>query len=244
MNISEKELIEVNFYKESKEECSGSESVNNILNKFTDAYIFYDLINTYKYIFDKSRTILEIGAGQGWASCLVKKCYPNSYVVATDISEYAVKCVPDWEKRYAIEIDTFFHCKSYKIPLEDDSFDLIFTYSSAHHFVLMKETIEEAYRLLKKKGSLMFLYEPSTPKLFYKVAKQRVNKNRPEVPEDLLIVRDLRKYALEVGFSFHVNHYPSHFKRGPLETVYYLALSKLKFLQKIFPCTVNIIFTK
>lgn len=44
MNTSEKELIEVNFYKESKEECSGSESVNNILNKFTDAYIFYDLI--------------------------------------------------------------------------------------------------------------------------------------------------------------------------------------------------------
>jgi len=52
------------------------------------------------------------------------------------------------------------------------------------------------------------------------------------------------KMAENLGFNAKVQNFPSIYKRGPLETVYYAVIRKLPFLQKILPTTANFIFIK
>jgi ubiquinone/menaquinone biosynthesis C-methylase UbiE len=188
--------------------------------------------------------ILELGGGQGWASCVYKKLYKNITITTTDISEYAVSALPKWEKLFDVTVDRSYHCKSYSTKEPDQSIDFIFTFAAAHHFLEHKKTIIELSRILKNGGTAIYFYEPTTPRLLYKPAFWRVNRKRPEVPEDVLIVSELSSIAENHGLTVKCYYYPSLIKRGSFETVYYSVLKRFKFLQKALPCTANIVFYK
>jgi hypothetical protein len=85
---------------------------------------------------------------------------------------------------------------------------------------------------------------PPTRSYLYRAAYWRVNRKRPEVPEDVLIVEKLREIARNVRLSLRVEYYPSLLKRGAAEPIYYLALAKFPILQRILTCSANFIFTK
>lgn len=243
MNIIEKEKIEIDFWKQSKSENPASFSFDNFLNKMGDCAIFYKILKKYSFIIKDSPIILELGAGQGWASCTVKKLY-DKYLITSDISPYAVESLKYWEELYKVKIEESFACTSYQIPRENDSVDLIFCFAAAHHFIKHRKTLLEIQRVLKKNGKCIYMYEPSCTKFMYRLAYKRVNKKRPEVPEDVLIYKKIKSIAESMGLKATVEFYPSMDKRGPLETVYYYVLNKLPFLQKILPSTANYIFEK
>jgi ubiquinone/menaquinone biosynthesis C-methylase UbiE len=239
-----RELLEIEFWNTSEHERPGADSIYNLINKMADCGVFIGLLEKYGGIFRSSKRVLEIGGGQGWASCILKKLYPHLTVILTDIAENAVVSKCRWEKIFAVSVEKAYSCRSSDIPEENSSLDCVFCFAAAHHFARPRETLKEIFRVLKPGGTGLYLHEVSTSRLFYRMARDRVNKTRPVVAEDIIIYRDLLNLGRETGFEASVHFNPSLVKRGPMETVYYFVLSKLPFLQKVLPCTANFIFIK
>ena len=88
------------------------------------------------------------------------------------------------------------------------------------------------------------MYEPSCRKYIYPIAYRRVNKKRPEVPEDVLIYKKMMDIGNSLGMSSKVNFHFSTDARSPVATIYYFILSKIKILANFLPVTCNYIFQK
>jgi SAM-dependent methyltransferase len=244
LDIEAKQKIEIEFWRDSKDESPEADSIYNIVNKVSDAGVLLDCLNRHQAKLTSNGKVLELGGGQGWASCVYKKLFPNAHVTATDISEFAVMSLPKWERLFEVRIDNSYACTSYEINEIDASLDQIFCFAAAHHFLAHKRTLREISRVLKPGGKAFYFHEPATPRWLYLPAYWRVNRKRPEVPEDVLIISKLRELAHEMGLDMHVDYYPSLIKRGPFETVYYFVLGCIPLLQRILPCSANFIFTK
>ena len=238
-NLEQRQQVEIDYWKDSPTERPESESIENIVNKVADTEVFLQCINAYRGVFERSHTIVEIGAGQGWASCVVKRMFPNAIVTATDISEYALASIRKWEHIYQTRVDRAKHCTSYELGEPNSSVDCIFCFAAAHHFVAHRRTLREIRRVLKPGGHCFYFYEPSCREYLYRAALWRVNKKRPEVPEDVLVYTRIVDIAHEVDLNCSIEFYPSVTRRGVAETIYYSLLQKIPPLQRVLPCTIN-----
>ncbi len=243
-NIEAKQKIEIEFWRDSKDESPESDSIYNIINKVSDAGVFLDCLKRHENKLAISGKILELGAGQGWASCVYKRIFPRTHVTVTDISEFAIMSLHKWERLFEVKVDNSYACTSYETNERDASIDQIFCFAAAHHFLAHKRTLHEISRVLKPGGMAFYFYEPATPKYLYSLAHWRVNRKRPQVPEDVLITSELHKLAQSNGLDLDVDYYPSLTKRGAFETVYFFILGQLPVLQRILPCSAIFIFTK
>lgn len=246
MDLAGKEQNEIDFWKNSVYENPQNFTPNNIIYKLWEAKVFLDKIDKdYKNFFENANSILEIGAGQGWASCIVKSKFPNKQVITSDISLYAVESVHYWESLFSTKLDQKFACKSYSIPLPDASIDLIFTFQSFHHFGEYKKTLQEIYRVLKPNGVCLLFDEPSCPSYIYPLALKRVNAKRPQIIEDVLKYKEIVNLSKVVGYKdVVVNFDPNIINRRPLPTIYYWILGKSRLLQKLLPCTADYLLKK
>lgn len=244
MDLFDKQQIEIEHWKNAEGESPASHSVENLINKFSDAGIFLEILRKYSHQLNMDGVFLELGAGQGWASCLLKSQYPNAKVIATDISPYAVESIKKWEYQFNTKIDRSYACKSYEVPIEHSSVDVVFCFAAAHHFLAHRKTFQEISRILKPGGKACYFYEPSSSRYLYKLAYWRVNRKRPAVPEDVLVVSKLEQISSQYGMRLAVEYYPSTSKRGFYESIYYYVLLKIPFLRRLLPCTVNIVLTK
>jgi len=242
--FSREQAVEVEFWRTSPTENPESNAVENILHKCAEARILLGELRMHRVFFAQSSKVLELGAGQAWASALVKREFPHLVTYASDISPYAVRSVHKWEHVFSSKVDRVFACPSNEIPLEDESVDLVFCFQAAHHFRAHRTTLIEIRRVLKSGGVCLYLQEPCSPQFWYPLAYWRVNHKRPEVPEDVIIHRKLAAIAEEIGFSASYNLVPHTMNRGPFETVYYALLGRLKPLQHILPCSADFIFCK
>src|SRR5690349_375632 len=230
---------EIEFWRDSVLESPASDSVENLVNKASDAGILLDLLHRYEEDFGRAHDILELGSGQGWASCIVKKTFPDARVWVSDISAYALASLPKWERIFGVRVQGAQACRSYEIPATDEAYDLVFCFAAAHHFRAHRRTLRELRRVLRCNGVVLYLYEPSCSALLHGPALARVTKKRPEVPEDVLIYSKLQRLAAEVGLRAEVAFYPSVTYRSPPALLYYSVLGRLPLLQKVLPCTAN-----
>ncbi|MEQ9062893.1 MAG: class I SAM-dependent methyltransferase [Vicingaceae bacterium] len=244
MNIQEKEQKEIDFWRDSTEEKPSVFSVPNLINKFKEADIFLEKLVAHGAMFKKSHAILELGAGQAWASCMVKFYYSDKTIKASDISPYAIESAKKWEAIFKVDLDGVFQAKSYDTGLENESQDLIFCFASAHHFIKHRSTFSEMHRIMKPGAALLYLHEPVCRNAFYTLSYRRANKKRPQVPEDVLRYRHLLKLGREAGFVSGMLFAPTIKNRSPFGTMYYWVLAKLPFLQGLLPCTADFIFIK
>lgn len=244
VDLKNAEAIEEQFWCTNVHESPESDSVDNILNKASEARIFLERLRENSHYFSKANKILELGGGQCWASCLVKRFYPESDVTATDLSEAAVLSVSKWARIFGAQPDRVAACKAYETPFEDNSFQLIFAFAAAHHFRRYRRSMAEISRLLAPGGVALFFHEPTCPEFMYKAAFAAVNKRHPSVPEDVLVRSRLEKLAKENNLSIKIHLNPSLTNRVGLATVYFFALGKLKFLPKLLPCTADILIQK
>ncbi len=244
MNIEEKEKIEIEFWKNARHENPSEFSVHSFLSKTLQLQTFHKKIHKRIQFIRNSKNVLELGSGQGWASCFLKKWFlPHSKFTVTDISPYAIASVKYWEEIYDIKIDETHACKSYQLPFDDNSFDLIFCYAAAHHFVKIEETLNEVKRVLKKNGSCIFFYEPTSSKLFYKLHMKYVNSLDPSTPEDVLIPAEMEKIANRVGLTYyHFYDVESQHIRSLFLGFYFKFISTFGFLKRILPSSSDFVF--
>jgi len=243
-DIEEKQKIEIEFWRDSNHESPEADSIHNIINKASFFRVLMDCFSRHATKLSSNGSVLELGSGQGWASCLYKRLHPNAHMTVTDISRYAIMSLPTWERIFEVEIDNSYDCKSYETNEKAASLDLIYCFASAHHFLAHKRTLKEISRILKPDGIAIFFFEPATPKYLHRLSSWRVNRKRPEVPEDVLITSELDQIARAAGLDMVVDYYPSLLNRAPLESVYFAILAQLPILQRILPCSANFLFTK
>jgi len=243
-NLDAKERIEIDYWKDSREENPEADSLHAIITKFSEARVLLPKLRRYQAEFARAGTILELGAGQGWASCIVKRQFPNSRVIATDISPHAVESVHKWEYLLKVRLDEALACRSYEIPMPDASVDLVWCFEAAHHFIAHRRTLVELHRVLRPGGSALYLHEPSCRPVIYRMAHRRVNQKRPEVPEDVLRYHEIAGLARAAGFTVDMRQDPTPVNRSPFETVYYMALQRSRILRSLLPCSMDYLFRK
>jgi SAM-dependent methyltransferase len=244
INLDDRRRVEIEFWRDNHAERPEVDDIENQLDKSADAFIFREAIRPFEAIVSDARDVLELGAGQGWASCVLKRLYPHLRVVISDISEYAIASKERWERIYNTRLDGSFACTSDAVPVSNESFDLIFCFAAAHHFVTHDETLKELSRILRPGGAIFYFYEPTTPQMFYRLAVDRVNRKRPDVPEDVLVPRRLISAAQIAGLTASVHYWPSTLKRGRSAAFYYALLSIVTPLCRLLPCTANFHFRK
>ena len=244
MDIATKENIEIDFWTNSDTESPQSNAIENILEKMAEGRVFLEKVNTFAPLFEKASTVLELGGGQCWASCILKRRFPHLHVTGTDIAPDAVASVWKWEHIHECKVDDTRACRSYDTGFPDASFDVIFAYSAAHHFVRHRSTLVELNRILKPGGTALYLHEPTCNALMHPMAYARVNRKRPEVPEDVMIASKIAALAREAGLAATVKNSPTLTNRNAGPMMYYYVLRRLPFLQKVVPVTADFIFTK
>jgi len=103
----------------------------------------------------KGKKILDLGCGFGEAS--VYFALKGAKVTSLDLSEKMIECVKSLSKKYNVvsSINTL-KSKAEKIPLKNDSFDIIFGGNVLHH-TDVKAVSREIKRVLKPKGKAFFI---------------------------------------------------------------------------------------
>lgn len=237
---------EIDYWRDSEHESPASDSIHNVINKMSDVPVFMDALQRYESLFKRPGVphILEMGGGQGWSTCLIKRLHPSAHVTLTDISPFAVQSSPKWERVFETKLDAAYACYSYDIKEPADSLDVVYCFAAAHHFRAHRRTLKELHRVLRPGGTALYLYEPTCPRWLHGMAYRRVNRIRPEVEEDVLVWRQLLTIARDAGLEARVDFHPSTVRRQPVPAIYYAGLSILPFLCRLVPCTANFVFTK
>jgi SAM-dependent methyltransferase len=242
-SLSRDELRQIAFWDHSPDESPNANSLVVLARKFSESRVFLEKLEEFSDLFLSATDILELGAGQCWASCMVKRQLPGARVVATDLAP-GVASAHKWERLLGSKLDQIEVCKSYATPFPDNSFDLVFAFSAAHHFGNHEGTLKELRRLLRPGGSALYFHEPSSPRVLYPFAYRRVNGKGCDYHEDVLIPAEIIEIARRYDLQGAVRFAPTLTARAPWETVYYLVLNRVRFLQQLFPCTVDLAFSK
>ena len=243
--VEQREKQEISFWTESENERPGAFGLDLLTHKMSEARIFLEKFEKYRALFENAATIVELGGGQCWPSCMVKhELGDRARVIGTDIAHDAVVSAPQWEHVIGARLDGLTACRSNATPFATGSVDLVFVFAAAHHFGAHRSTLAEIARILPPGGHALYAYEPGALDWIYPLALRRVMAKRPVVPEDLLRYRNIERLADECGLDAQVTFSPSTTYRGGVETVYYLGLQRLPFLQRVLPCTVDILFTR
>ena len=240
-----REQQELAFWATSETERPGVDSLDVFTNKMSEARVLLEKLAAFKDVFSNAETIIELGGGQCWASCIVRREFPHAHtIVGTDIARDAVVSVRRWAAALNASPDAAMACRSNQLPFANGSVDLIFVFAAAHHFGTHRQTFQEIQRVLRSGGTALYLHEPSCNKWIYPFAYRRVTAKRPVVPEDVLRIHDIRRLAIEAALVPTMLAAPTTTYRGAVETVYYLVLQRIRVLQRILPCTADFVFTK
>ena len=244
--LDELQRKEVDYWRDSPHESPDSDSVYNLVNKMSEVPTFMEVLQGYlaPHFSAPTLRVLELGGGQGWSGCLVKRLCPQAAVTLTDISPYAVQSVGKWERVFDVKLDASYACTSYETRERPDSLDVVFCFAAAHHFRAHRRTLAEIHRILRPGGVALYLFEPVCPRFLYPLAYRRINRGRPEIEEDVLVWRNLLAIAGECGLNGRVDFFPSTARRRPIAGIYYSVLSRLRFLCRVLPCSANLVFTK
>lgn len=241
----ERELREARFWVESPAERPGTSSLEVLTQKLSEAAVVVEKLQRYGPLFRRAGTVLELGGGQGWVSCMVKhRLGDGATVIGSDIAPAAVASRPEWERVFGVGLDGALACRSYEVPVRSASIDLVVVFAAAHHFGAHRRTLEELARVLAPGGRALYLHEPGCRPYLYRLARRRVNAKRPAVPEDVLRYGHLVELAGRAGLAVEVHFAPTTTARGVVETLYYWVLQRAPWLQRVLPCTVDLVFTR
>lgn len=221
-------------------------SMEHKIHRAAEMRVFLEKMDKFDEYIRSARDVLELGGGYCWASCMVKWRYPQTSVTGSDIAPDAFSSTPFWERMFGVKIDSQIVCKSYDTGLPDASQDLIFVFAAAHHFGRHRSTLKELARILRPGGTALYLHEPACPPIWYPLAYRRANNGvlGYGVPEDLLLTEKIARFSADAGLEMILHKDVTTTNRGPVQGIYYLILSRIPLLQRLMPCSVDLVFRK
>lgn len=240
--LARRQALELESWRDAK---GPREPLEYLVNVLAEAPVLLDLLRRYGQVFERATDVLELGAGTGWASCIVKRRFPHVRVTATDISPEAIAGIETWQRVFQVEVDEARPALSYDTGQPDSSVDLVFAFASAHHFVEHWRTLKEIQRILRPGGQALYLYEPSSPEYVYPIAMRRIQRTRTDVIEDVLKQERIATLARKAGLECEIDLFPTLARRrGALGSIYNAALLRVPVLRRVLWCTANFHFTK
>jgi ubiquinone/menaquinone biosynthesis C-methylase UbiE len=103
---------------------------------------------------------LEIGAGTGYFTLNLLRAGVVREAVASDISPGMLRALSDSAGQMGLSVETV-ACEASTLPLEDESFDLVFGHAVLHHLPDLAGAFREFRRVLRPGGVVAFCGEPS-----------------------------------------------------------------------------------
>lgn len=111
-------------------------------------------LNRYYFVKNlidiSDKIVLDIASGEGYGSNLLAQS--AKYVYGVDISEEAVNFA---KVKYTAENLSFIKGSAFKIPLEDNSIDVVVSFETIEHHDKHDEMLKEINRVLKMNGILV-----------------------------------------------------------------------------------------
>ena len=207
--LSEAEHKEQRFFVEHADHNAASSLWENLRIKAGEPRLFDGLIARLDVV--SGARVLELGAGQGWASALLKRHHPDAQVHAADVSTEAIASRGKWESLFESRLDGAWACSVHRMPFADAQFDRVFTFAAFHHFVIGDRgplAIAESLRVLRPGGRLVMLFEPLAPAWAHEWSRKKMNRIRSghgaDVDEDVLVPAWLERWAAANGASTQI----------------------------------------
>ena len=104
-------------------------------------------------------SLIDIGCGTGEVLNIINNTYPNTKLYGLDISKDMIKVAKKKDKSKRIE---YVVGDAENIPYKDNSFDILITSESFHHYPNPSKAINEFHRVLKNNAKLILcdMYRP------------------------------------------------------------------------------------
>lgn len=242
-SLSPEERMEIDYYRGIREDKGAAGFFELFVDKSDFIRVFQILAGRLEV--GPGMEVLELGAGQGWASCLVKRLCPAARVTAADISREALLYGERYEQLLGVTLDEIWECSVRDLPFAGGQFDRVFAFASLHHFGRDRDysgILGEVARLLRPDGRAVFLYDNAAPRWILPLVRWRARREmHGRVEEDVLNVRHLRSACRKLGCRMEAEYWPHpRFRMTAPATLYMACLSRLRFLAPLLPCTVNL----
>jgi SAM-dependent methyltransferase len=125
----------------------------------------------------KGKDVLEVGCGRGGGASYIARYLHPSKVTAIDNCKPAIRFAT---LHYAQQRNLEFRvADAQELPFSNDSFDVLISIETAHHYADMPRFLNEAHRVLRPGGSfLMACFEDPHKRVFPREALNRSNLRR------------------------------------------------------------------
>ncbi|MDD4096620.1 MAG: class I SAM-dependent methyltransferase [Oscillospiraceae bacterium] len=108
----------------------------------------------------KNMSILDLGTGTGYLGFSIAEKYEDGTVIGLDVVENALKKNTKRAEEEGLTNIRFISYDGMKFPFGDETFDLVVTRYSLHHFPIINDAFKEICRVLKP-GGYLFLSDPA-----------------------------------------------------------------------------------
>ena len=116
-------------------------------------------INDLKRLFSepppKGAILLDVGCGQGKSFKYLTKTFQPKKIIGIDADPISLKLSKQEAKKQNICAELI-GADCAKIPLDDNSIDILFCHQTFHHLVEQASALAEFYRVIKPGGYLLF----------------------------------------------------------------------------------------
>jgi ubiquinone/menaquinone biosynthesis C-methylase UbiE/uncharacterized protein YbaR (Trm112 family) len=161
MNLTEADLAEERFWENDRRQGLKAHPLISLMVSKDPIFYFYEQILPKLELRGR---ILEIGCGTCWLSSFVKLAFPETFVIAADVSPTALVKGSIASTFMGSAIDYFVASKAEHLPFENNYFDYVLGSAVLHH-TSPRESIHQIFRVLKKNGSYLGFGELAIPKV-------------------------------------------------------------------------------
>jgi ubiquinone/menaquinone biosynthesis C-methylase UbiE len=151
-----------------------------------------------RFLGEANGWVLDIGANTcGESEYLTAQGYS---IIATDVNEYALGISKERAALYGRQPPEYVAADAHRLPLADDSVEVVVMYEALHHMPVPARVVAEASRVLIPGGRL-FLCEPYAYNPYRRLAEVKDRVLRPDTIEMSFGVGELRSMVEAQRFT-------------------------------------------